>query len=351
MRGDPLLILQVLELFASQTSEINIVYNYNVPAVPSHGFIRPVDPRRDLLPIADLIELCFVHQMDDDGRDYLRHIRRAARDTQYQRWVKGANEQISVPLFGYVWEENGQVVGNLSLIPFKQDSVWRYLVANVATHPTYRGRGIARQLTQKGIEHARSQGASAVWLQVRNDNPIAYQLYLRLGFKEQARRTTWTQVEIPPPLLPFNQVRVSGRMTHEWPREVDWLCQIYPYEVAWNLNFSAQRYAPGMLRSLIRFFNNERVEQWSVYHEGLMLGVAIWDAGVYNSETVWVAPNPECESFALQTLLTVLRREVNTSRPLTFNYPAGRGESAFQQTGFTQHNTLIWMNISFENSR
>jgi len=319
-------------------------------AVPSHGFIRPVDPRRDLLSIADLIELSFAHQMDDDGRDYLRHIRRAARDTQYQRWVSGINEQVSVPLFGYVWEEDSQIVGNLSLIPFKHKSVWRYLIANVATHPSYRGRGIARKLTQKGIFHARKQGASAVWLQVRDDNPIAYQLYLNLGFQERARRTTWHQVESPPPLLPLEQMRVTGRRPYEWPVETGWLQQVYPGDVAWNLNFSAERYAPGLMRSLARFFNNERIEQWSVYRSGLLLGMAIWDAGMYNAETVWLAPNPECESLALPALLTVLRREVSTPRPLSINYPAGRGNNAFQQTGFSPHNTLVWMEINFANS-
>lgn len=318
-----------------------------MPAVPSHGFIRPVDPRRDLLPIADLIELSFAHQMDEDGRDYLRHIRRAARDLQFQRWVKGSNEQVSLPLFGYVWEEDGQIVGNLSLIPFKQNEVWRYLVANVATHPAYRGRGIARQLTQKGIDHTRKHGVSAVWLQVRDDNPIAYQLYRDLGFKERARRTTWILSETPSPLLPLASFHIRSRSSPEWPTQANWLKQIYPAEVAWNLNFSSERYAPGLLRSIGRFFNNEHIEQWSVYRDDLLLGMAIWDAGVYNAETVWVAPNPECEMQALQALLTVLRQEVNASRPLTLNYPAGRGGSAFQQAGFQFHHTLVWMEINF----
>src|SRR5512146_712390 len=97
-------------------------YNHCVSASSLSGFIRPVDPRRDLNAIADLIELCFADQMDDDGRDYLRHIRRAAREPNLQRWMPGANERVSSPLFGYVWEETGQVIGNLTLIPFYRDS-------------------------------------------------------------------------------------------------------------------------------------------------------------------------------------------------------------------------------------
>ena len=316
-----------------------------------NGQIRPVDPRRDLSPIADLIELCFIHQMDDDGRDYLRHIRRSAQDVSLQRWVKAANEQVSVPLFGFVWEENGQIVGNLTLIPFLRGEKWRYLIANVATHPDYRGRGIAHQLTQRGIEHVHETSASAVWLQVREDNRIAHQLYLKLGFLERARRTTWGLSDPPPPILPLNGYQVTWRRSSDWRDQVNWLQRTYPPEVAWNLNFNPDRFAPGVLRSFFRFLNNERQEQWAVRMGEDLLGIAIWDAGAYNTETVWVAPNPTCEDESLVALLTILRRHVVSPRSLLVNYPANRGAASFKRAGFDLQNTLIWMEINFELAR
>lgn len=324
------------------------MYNTLVTAPPLQGKIRRVDPRRDLIPIADLIELCFINQMDDDGRDYLRHIRRSARDITLQRWVKGANEQVSVPLFGYVWEENNQIVGNLTLIPFFREGKWRYLIANVATHPDYRGRGIARQLTQRGIQHVQECGASAVWLQVREDNGVAHQLYVHLGFLERARRTTWGLSDSPPPLLPLNGYEVTWRRSSDWKDQSSWLQRTYPPEVAWNLNFNAERFAPGLMRSFSRFMNNERQEQWAIRLGSNLVGVAIRDAASFNAETVWVAPNPACEDQALTALLTILRQHVSTPRPLAINYPANRGASAFRRTGFDLQNTLIWMEINLE---
>jgi len=41
--------------------------------------IRPIEIRRYLPAIADLIETAFAEQMDDEGRDYLRHIRQIAK--------------------------------------------------------------------------------------------------------------------------------------------------------------------------------------------------------------------------------------------------------------------------------
>ena len=80
--------------------------------------IRRLDTRKDLLPAADLIEMCFAEFIDQDGKKYLEQIRRAAKNKSYIRWMKVTGERISYPLSGFVWEEDDQIAGNLSLIPF-----------------------------------------------------------------------------------------------------------------------------------------------------------------------------------------------------------------------------------------
>ncbi len=152
----------------------------------THSHIRKVNVRQDLLAVADLIEVCFSSTLDEDGRDYLRHLRWAARDFNYLSWLQGAAERIAAPLYGFVWEENGRIVGNLSLIPFVRRGHFVYLIANVAVHPDYRRNGIAHQLTQTALDYVRRRGVSSVWLQVRDDNPVAYHLYLSLGFIERS---------------------------------------------------------------------------------------------------------------------------------------------------------------------
>ena len=102
--------------------------------------IRRLDVHRDLSEAADLIEMCFGSQMDPDGHTYLRNIRRAARNNDHLRWLPGPAEQATYPLFGYVWEENHKIIGNISLIPVLFKGSWRYLIANVAVHPDYRGK-------------------------------------------------------------------------------------------------------------------------------------------------------------------------------------------------------------------
>ena len=115
--------------------------------------IRPLNTRKDLLPVADLIEVCFGSQLDPDGISYLKQIRRAAKDPGQIRWTHAAGEYVSYPLNGYIFEIDGVIVGNLSLIPFYWKRQWIYLIANVAVHPDFRRRGIARELTQKALDH------------------------------------------------------------------------------------------------------------------------------------------------------------------------------------------------------
>jgi ribosomal protein S18 acetylase RimI-like enzyme len=310
--------------------------------------IRPVDPRRDLLVIADLIELCFADQMDDEGREYVRQIRRAAENGDFFRWMYGADERISLPLGGFVWVEEHKVVGNLTLIPFRparnggKFTRWRYLIANVAVHPGYRRRGIGRQLTLRALEHIRNRNADA-WLQVREDNPPAINLYRSIGFVERSRRTTWDLSHGSSlPVVPARLV-LTGRKDGDWPQQAAWLRQTYPSEVSWNLGFHSKRLAPGFWRSIVNFFNDTPITHWSVRRSERLIGVASWDPGPYRAENLWVAADPDNEEEALFALLVKARASLVTRHPLSINYPSGRGTIAFSEAGFIKQNTLIWM--------
>src|SRR5690349_9944623 len=102
--------------------------------------LRPLSVFRDLPAVADLIELCFSSTMDSDGRRYIQDMRRAGHDS-IGKWAARAAENTSLPLNGFVWEENGRIIGNTSLVPFRHHAQKIYLIANVAVHPDHRRRG------------------------------------------------------------------------------------------------------------------------------------------------------------------------------------------------------------------
>ena len=153
--------------------------------------IRSLDISSDLDQVADLIEMCFPISHDPDGQTYIREMRKAAREMRLFGWLSTLAEMGSTKSAGFVWEDSGEIIGNLSLIPFQNDGRRIHLIANVAVHPDHRRKGIARALTQHALAYLRRRGDPAAWLQVREDNPAAITLYRSVGFKEQAIRTTW----------------------------------------------------------------------------------------------------------------------------------------------------------------
>jgi ribosomal protein S18 acetylase RimI-like enzyme len=326
---------------------------YSLPVNQTH--IRPLDIKRDLRPTADLIEACFSSTLDPDGRDYLRHIRRAAADSGLIHWISGRGERASSPLFGYVWEQDQRLVGNLSLIPIYKGGRWMYMIANVAVHPDYRRRGIARELTLKALAHIREHNVSSAWLQVRDDNLAAYSLYASIGFIEQSRRSTWLALPAAstpsavkaatatPPQAPPD-VAITSRRGEDWPLQQRWLNETYPLEAIWNMSYEPQRFKPGWLRQLGLWLNGDVQSHWAARRGEETIGFTSWEPVRGYSDLLWVASSPEHEDLTIRSLLPrALYALQPLHRPLSVNYPFPRGAQAFQDCGFTLQNTLVWM--------
>ena len=61
-------------------------------------------------------------------------------------------------------------------------------VSGICTHPDFRGRGLASRLTLKLIRHQRQRGETP-FLHVMDDNPSAYRLYQKMGFRNYCEST------------------------------------------------------------------------------------------------------------------------------------------------------------------
>jgi ribosomal protein S18 acetylase RimI-like enzyme len=315
--------------------------------------LRPIDARRDLTQIADLIELCFSETIDPDGESYIQQMRKAAKNPSYLQWAGSLGEQAPFPTSGFVWENEGRIIGNLTLIPVLRRTQHHYLIANVAVHPDYRRQGIARQLTQAALEHAHQRYAQSVWLHVREENLGAYQLYKSLGFEERARRATWyfnRHIDIPSEplsnrLRSFTKPAISWRIPNDWLLQQKWLEKTYPPELRWHLPIRMNLMNPGVLSWFYRMFIDIRVEHWCARHQDQLWGVLSWQATTNYADHIWLAVNPEYEEITTYTLLSYIVQKFKRKRPLALDYPAGRSSYAIQTAGFQLHQTLVWMNI------
>ncbi len=84
----------------------------------------------------------------------------------------------------WVAEQDGRVVGMLILWMIVDEAH----IATVATHPEFRGQGIAEGLLIKTLEKAHAEGAQSALLEVRAGNEVAQTLYRKYGFEEVGRR-------------------------------------------------------------------------------------------------------------------------------------------------------------------
>ena len=166
---------------------------------PSHTIEEVVGPRRlnpmtDLSEVADLIEQAFFEDLDHEGRQVLRELRHLSRWAillWLMRLIGPGFEEI---LSGFVWEENGHIVGNVSVnVISGMFAHWR--ISNVAVEPAHRRRGIAQHLMEATIDYVQQRAGKTIFLQVRDDNAAALRLYEGLGFQSI---TAETEMYLPP---------------------------------------------------------------------------------------------------------------------------------------------------------
>lgn len=322
------------------------------PYNPNASHLRPFDVGKDLNAVANLVETCFADTLDEDGRRYVNHMHNAARNPRYLRWAMAVAENVPMPFSGYVWEENGYLAGNLSLIPYKYQGKRCYLIANVAVDPAYRRRGIATALTNSAIEHAKNRGASEIWLHVRSENEAAQNLYQSLGFVEQAQRTSW---EIKPssekrkviqPSTPSDGIQIVHLEPKHWSQYRRWLRQIYPDQLTWHQSYNLAVFQPGFLGGIYRFFSGAHVRQWAAQQGSQLIGVLAWQPHSKFADQLKLASSPEYEARTIAAIYPHIREKFAHRRRMLLDYPAGRAILALHEAGFHIQQTLIWMRLA-----
>jgi GNAT superfamily N-acetyltransferase len=220
---------------------------------------------RDVPQIVELLNVAFRPALKADGRMPANSQLSASPGwvARWQQWRQGV-----VP--GFVWESNGRIVGNVSILPTRM--LGRFIVANVAVHPEFRRRGIARALMETVLDTVESHGAQVVMLQVRHDNEGAQRLYRSLGFHVVGSITSWEASYAQVRLLPLE---LSGRrpdqVGHFYIRplrnnegraawELD--RRSLPLDLNWPDPLEPDAYRLDLWRRIDQFFGGRRQESW-----------------------------------------------------------------------------------------
>jgi ribosomal protein S18 acetylase RimI-like enzyme len=321
------------------------------PLNPAPSHLRPFDVRKDLNAVAGLVETCFADTLDEDGRRYVGQMRGAARNPGYLRWAMAVAENAPMPFSGYVWEENGYLAGNLSLIPYRYQGKRCYLIANVAVDPAYRRRGIARALTNNAIEHARKRNTDEIWLHVRAENAAALNLYQALDFHERTRRTTWeirpksVAKNAVPTNLDHEGVEITKPLSQDWDHYRQWLRSQYPPELTWHQPFHLPGLRPGFLGGTYRFFTGSHIKQWAAQRGQIPVGLLSWQPHSKHADHLWFAASPGEAEAAITAVFPTALHQLAKRRRMLLDYQAGQASTPLNDLGFRIQQTLIWMRL------
>lgn len=308
--------------------------------------IRSLDITRDLNAVADLIEMCFPIHKDRDGQTYLRQMRKTARDMQFVRWLSTMTELSGDRIAGFVWEEDSQILGNISLVPFKENRRPIHMIANVAVRPEYRRQGIARALTVQAMDFLRRKHEKRIWLQVRSDDGGAQELYRSVGFVDRLKRTTWRvrplDVRMPKDARK-EQIIVRKRRESDWAEQSAWLMTQYPPLMRWYLPVNFHHFETGPIQEVKNFLDGISLKHWAIERNGKCQATLSWQRTVTYANNLWLAMSPEADGELLTSGLPEIVRNFKRRHPLSLDIEYGDYVEELTAMGFKIYRTLIWM--------
>lgn len=314
--------------------------------MPSH--IRPCDPLNDLGAVADLIELTFGARLDPAGRVALEEMRRAARWTSWLGWLSGVMWQRVGLAPGFVWEEEGRVVGNVSLR--RAMGYQGYFIGNVAVHPRWRRRGIATALMRQALREAFRRDAHWVGLEVRAENAAARHLYDRLGFREVGRTTQLLRPRRAANALPRRPAEIDLRRARHQDQEALYalLALTIPAPQRTVLELTPQNYRISWERTLDCWLEGRREAWWVAEHEGQLAGAvrASRERG-RRPHRLEVLTHPtwegRIEPLLVRRGLASLRGPRHRVVEISIPAPAGALEQALRDAQFEPFRVLVQM--------
>jgi ribosomal protein S18 acetylase RimI-like enzyme len=300
--------------------------------------LRPVDLRRDMASVADLIELAFAGRLDPTGQRMLREMRRLGR----AGWIGWLVGWLTLPRAayaqGFVWEEDGRLVGNASLMGV-EGYPGRMVLANVAVDPDHRRKGIARALVQASVDSARRRGGTKILLQVESDNQGALDLYTFLGFRALTTRTTWERLPGDERPTTPGEGAARRRRGEEWRQEWALANRLHPEGLVWPYPLHVDLFRPAGAGS-----GRAARLDWVWPQAGPL--AACLTARPITEPRGWrliLVTEPEVRGKAEGPLLAAALAD--RKGPLILEAVAGPGDHALAGSGFTPRRTLTWMDL------
>jgi ribosomal protein S18 acetylase RimI-like enzyme len=317
--------------------------------------IRPLNPARDLGQLADLIENAFGHELTDDGMRVLREIRLLSWLGPLNVLLDGSSSDIDGMFRGFVWEQDGRVVGNVTVNrPTGHTSRWQ--ISNVAVLDRFRRQGIGQKLVEAAIDLVVKRGGQTAYLLVRHDNPAALRLYRAFGFAEVDRTTDLKLDPLPVRASPLRTQLLHRLRPAQEHSLYDLVRRAEGTGRRWLYTIRRSQYVQSpdqrLLRRLESLFTSETRLCWGTHDETdmhaamILRATRLWNMRPHRLQ-LWVHPNwrGRIEDRLAQDIVSILSQSAVRATLVSLPDCEERAIEALIEHGFRQVRTLILMRL------
>jgi ribosomal protein S18 acetylase RimI-like enzyme len=313
---------------------------------------RPVNLNTDIPEILKLLELVFGASLDAEGRQMFAGNANALESPAILWRLSPAAAKLAL---GFVWEEDGRIVGNVTMLT--TETPGRYLVVNVAVHPDFRRRGIARLLMKQVENGVRQRQGGQILLQVVKQNQAAIELYNSLNYTTIGSMTHWTASVSRLRRLELNLERPGPRIRelkrHEWRTAFALDRQALHADLNWPELPKPDMYKTGFWVSAINFLNGRQAETWATTDgQKKLVGLAMLSSEWGRSHEAAIRVHPEWVGRLERPLLAKLIRRVQNlpRRNVQIDHPDEDElmNALLQEANFQPRRTLTHMRLDLE---
>ncbi|MCX7670825.1 MAG: GNAT family N-acetyltransferase [Anaerolineae bacterium] len=311
--------------------------------------IYPFEPHRHLRQVAELVGEVFAGELDAEGRGLVREMHTIGRLSPFLGGVLSAS-LLGEFVGGFVWMEDGRVLGNLTLQRLDWGGV-RWRISNVAVAATHRGRGIGRSLMLAGLSEIAQMGGSWAILQVRIDNVPARRLYESLGFTAVCQDGIW-KLATRPSYVPAADVSLQPLAASAWRPRFELARAAQSEPAAWLAPVVAEAYQVGLWQAagerLGAWLGVYRVQRWGAYAHGLLAGmVEVWANAFDDVYRLRLAVRPAARGRLEHALIAQALRALTDQppAPVVIEHSGDHREAvaALEAFGFQPQRVLLTM--------
>ena len=304
--------------------------------------------------MTELMAIAFAEDAAREGRDLRDDVAGLKPLLPILRILMKFKPSFEDKFYTLVREIDGRFVSVITVSQQGNDRQ-RWYIFNVATHPDFRGRGLARQLVTAALSHIRAREGKRVLLDVRADNVPAYQLYRNLGFLHLETSTT-----LKGSLSQLPAIQLSPNCTVRQLAETEWqpvfdleqriaseatraVCPVTPDQ------FQTSTFMR-LIQSIINRAQKQRVERWLADRAGRPIGLATAQLHLAgnNPHHIRLAIDPAEADIAPGLLTQTINRSVDgTPQPFLIDVPGDSAAIGFLKSiGCTEIETLHQLGLA-----